>query len=577
MLTVIAAVPSAAKQKVKQKAKVALATISRNDQRRFDIFFIDAVNKRNAGDYAEAFSLFQHCLEINPNAAEAHYELARLYSALRIDSTAERHMERAAALCPDDEDYQEKLANYYLALGKYGKATKVYEHLVERDHERTDILNILASLYQNSKDYDKMLDAIERIEQIDGMSEEITFAKMHVYDLQGNKKMAYRSLKSLSDAHPNDVNYRVMLANWLMQNQRQAEAFKLLADAEREEPENAIVQSSLYDYYNSVGNDSLAAFYRDGILISKKTETKTKVTLLQQVIQDNEAHGGDSTKVLSLFDKIINANPTDGDMYQLAVAYMTLKKMPKDTLRQMLRRTLEVEPEAKACRFQLIQSLWEDKLWDEIIALSEDGVQYTPQEMPFYYFLGLAHYQKDDRHNALDAFRRGVGEITPDSDPDIVSDFYALMGDILQQEGRTDEAFAAYDSCLQWKDDNIMALNNYAYYLSERDSALSRAEQMSYKTISAEPNNSTYLDTYAWILFQQERYTEAVIYAEQAVKNDTDSVKSDIIIEHMGDIYAMVGKTDDALLYWQKALDTGKSDHEALLRRKIREKRYIKE
>ena len=82
----------------------------------------------------------------------------------------------------------------------------------------------------------------------------------------------------------------------------------------------------------------------------------------------------------------------------------------------------------------------------------------------------------------------------------MVSDFYALMGDILQQKGNTNEAYAAYDSCLQWKDDNIGCLNNYAYYLSLENKNLSKAEQMSYKTVKAEPKNSTYLDTYAWIL-----------------------------------------------------------------------------
>ncbi len=51
--------------------------------------------------------------------------------------------------------------------------------------------------------------------------------------------------------------------------------------------------------------------------------------------------------------------------------------------------------------------------------------------------------------------------------PDLVSDLYAVMGDILHKKSEEQEAFAAYDSCLQWKDDNVMALNNYAYYLSE--------------------------------------------------------------------------------------------------------------
>lgn len=47
------------------------------------------------------------------------------------------------------------------------------------------------------------------------------------------------------------------------------------------------------------------------------------------------------------------------------------------------------------------------------------------------------------------------------------------------------------------KDDNIGCLNNYAYYLSEKEIYLDKAEQMSFRAIKAEPKNATYLDTYA--------------------------------------------------------------------------------
>jgi len=106
------------------------------------------------------------------------------------------------------------------------------------------------------------------------------------------------------------------------------------------------------------------------------------------------------------------------------------------------------------------------------------------------------------------------------------------MGDILHQKGLASDAFEAYDSCLQWKDDNIGCLNNYAYYLSERGEQLQKAEEMSYKTIKAEPKNSTYLDTYAWILYMEERYAEAQIYIEQALQNMDKNVDNSVILEH---------------------------------------------
>ena len=73
----------------------------------------------------------------------------------------------------------------------------------------------------------------------------------------------------------------------------------------------------------------------------------------------------------------------------------------------------------------------------------------------------------------------------------------------------------------------------------------------------------------------QGHYTEARIYADQALQNDTDSVASSVILEHAGDIYAQLKDMKKAVDYWQKALKAG-SGNEAILMKKIRLKKYIK-
>jgi Tfp pilus assembly protein PilF len=96
---------------------------------------------------------------------------------------------------------------------------------------------------------------------------------------------------------------------------------------------------------------------------------------------------------------------------------------------------------------------------------------------------------------------------------------------------------------------------------------------MSYKSIKADPTNANNLDTYAWILFNQERYEEAKTYIEQAIAND--SVPSSTVLEHAGDIYANCDDMEKAMEYWQKAYELG--DGSPLLARKIKLKKYIKE
>lgn len=97
------------------------------------------------------------------------------------------------------------------------------------------------------------------------------------------------------------------------------------------------------------------------------------------------------------------------------------------------------------------------------------------------------------------------------------------MGEIYSANDLKKEAYAAYDSCLQYDPGNIGTLNNYAYFLSVDGVDLDRAEKMSAKVIAAEPKNATYLDTYAWILYRLGRYADAKIYIDQTLKFVSDS------------------------------------------------------
>ena len=554
--------------------KTDINRLSPNDRKRYDYFFLEAMCQQNAGHFDAAYDLLNHCLEIDSTAAEAYYMLAMYLTELKKDTLALQNIERAAALDSVNATYQERVAQYYISMGDYNRAIPFYERLYASNHGRTDVLNILVQLYQQKKSYPDMLNTINRIEQNEGTNEEITLSKMRVYEMMGDSKTAYKTLKNLSDTHPNDLNYRIMLGNWLMQNNSQKEAYKIFVSALKEVPDNPYVQTSLYDYYNTIGNQDEAKKLRDVILLSKKTSSQTKVLLLEEAIKSNEDQtNGDSLQILELLDKVIDADTHNTDIASLKAAYMTLKKMPSASIDSVLQHILDISPDNAATRMQLIRSYLDKKDWNKIINLSKQGIQYNPEEIAFYYFMGWSSFQKGDMDMALDAFRRGVSQINSQSDRDIASDFYAMMGDILHQKGKRSDAFAAYDSCLQWKSDNIYCLNNYAYYLSEEGENLQKAEQMSYKTIKLEPKNSTFLDTYAWILFMEKRYAEAKIYIDQAIQNDTDSVKSTVIIEHAGDIYAMNGNTEQAMSYWHEAMKTGGDN--AILQRKIKLKKYI--
>lgn len=559
------------KQAISGEKNVVVEHLNHNDDQRMKYFFYEAVEQQNKGNYDAAFDLLNHCLTINPNAAEVYFTIASYYTELGRDSMAMHSMERAAVLSPQNDIYIERLALSYINTQNYGKAIDTYERLYSNNRDRTDVLSILAQLYNQQKNYDKVVSTLERIEQVEGSNEQITLSKMRAYSLKGDKKAELNALKQLSDKYPNDLNYRVMMGNWLLQNGREDDALDEYEAVLEQEPDNVSAQMSMLDYYKQVGEDSLAQDMIEKVLISSKTPSATKIHILRQVVDENERVGAGSLEIIRLFQRILAEPQTTPDMTELYASYLKLKEYPQDTIDVVLEKALEIAPDEAGARLQLIQSAWGRKDFDRVIDLCRTAQQYNPDDMAFYYFMALGYNMQDRVDEAIDATRRGVAVINEDSNKDLVSDFYGLRGDLYHTKGMLEEAFAAYDSCLVWKSDNVPCLNNYAYYLSLTGKNLQKAEQMSYITVKAEPNNGIYLDTYAWILFMQGRYEESKIYIDQALKND--ETPSADVIEHAGDIYWKCGDHAAALKFWQQAVDKG-GDSKVLLK-KLKQKKYF--
>ena len=538
----------------------------------YDTFFLEAMVQRQKGNNDAAFDLLQHCVRLNPKAAEAYFFLAQYYELLKDDSLSGQYYQKAAELEPDNTVFLETLAQWYVTQQNYDNAIKAVERLYNQDKSRDDLLEMLYELYQQTEDYPKAIETLNRIEAAEGKSERLSYAKSEMYTKQGMKQAAIDEMKALASQYPNDLNYKGMYADMLLRNDEEQQALRLYNEILAEEPDNTRALVSLRSYYRVQGETELVDSLTELILLNPATTTEQRVYLMRQMVGESERAGGDSTQVLEMFHKMLQQPQKSADIAALCAAYMDLKKMPRDTIAAMLHTVLQIAPDNAAARLQLVSFAWDSKDIDEVISLCQEARQYNPEEMAFYYSQGMAYYQKDQKDEALGAFQNGISVITRESSPAIVSDFYAVMGDLLHQKGLARQAFEAYDSCLQWKDDNIMCMNNYAYYLSELGQQLDKAEQMSYKTIKAEPKNATYLDTYAWILFMEERFAEAKIYIDQALQNDSDS--SAVIIEHAGDIYVRNGNTDRAVALWQQALQ--KDPDNKILIRKIKRRKYLK-
>lgn len=553
-------------------------------RRKFDYFFLEAVRMKEKGDYDAAFELYRHCLDIYPESAATLYEISQFYMALGQEEKGVDALKRAVQSDERNFWYKQTLAAYYQQKRDLPKAVAVYEDMARQFPSRLEPLISLVDLYGQAKSYAEEIKTLDRLEELDGKSEQISMEKFRCYLLMGNKDQAFSEIESLSKEYPYDMRYQNILGDVYLDNGKTQEAYDTYQRILKEVPDYAPTILSLAQYYKKTGNDSLYHAQIDTILVNDNVPSDTKMELMRNMIFVSEQTTRDSTEIVSLFRRILERPQQNADLAMLCAQYLITKKMDKEAV-PVLDQILSIDPENKPARLQLLVYAIRDNNLDEVIRVATPALEYNPDAMEFYYYLGLAYYQKENMDKALEVFRKGVRQVDEKSDKGIVSDFYAILGDIYNTKDMKAEAYAAYDSSLVYNPDNIGTLNNYAYYLSVERKDLDKAEEMSYRTVKAEPENATYLDTYAWILFEKKRYTEARIYIEQAMKNGGDT--SQVIVEHCGDVYYMLGEKEKALEYWKKAdgMDPDPGDGstprtEAELRRlkrKIALKKYIAE
>ena len=559
----------------REKPAVALAqsSLTPEQQRKYDYFFLEAMRLKEKKDYASAFGLLQHCLDIHPNAASALYEVSQYYMFLHQVPQGQEALEKAVANAPDNYWYSQGLASLYQQQNELDKAITLLEQMVVRFPAKQDPLFNLLDLYGRQEKYDEVISTLNRLEKRMGKNEQLSMEKFRIYLQMKDDKKAFQEIESLVQEYPMDMRYQVILGDVYLQNGKKQEAYDVYQKVLAAEPDNPMAIFSMASYYKQTGQEELYQQQLDTLLLNKKVTPDTKVGVMRQMIVENEQADKDSTQIIALFDRIMKQEQDDPQIPMLYAQYLLSKNMEAESV-PVLEQVVDLDPTNKAARMMLIGAAVKKEDYKQIIKVCEPGIEATPDALEFYYYLAVAYNQAEKPDSVISICKRALEHTTADSKKEIVSDFYSILGDMYHTQKQMKEAYAAYDSALVYNPSNIGALNNYAYYLSVERRDLDKAEEMSYKTVKAEPNNATYLDTYAWILFEKGNYAEARIYIDNAMKSEGGD-KSDVIVEHCGDIYYMTGDVDGALTYWKKALEMGSESK--TLKQKIEKKKYIAE
>jgi Tfp pilus assembly protein PilF len=334
------------------------------------------------------------------------------------------------------------------------------------------------------------------------------------------------------------------------------------------DPENPTISLALAEYYRSSGKKTESFNELKKAFASPKLESELKIRILTSYLPLVSSNPDMLEQALELSKVLSETHPTEANPQAVHGDFLAINKNYEQA-RIQYRNALQIDKKNLQAWQQLI--LVESELRDFVSmeTESDEALTFYPDQSVFYLFNGIAKSQNKKYEEAAKVLLAG-SKLVVDNDAQLI-EFYSSLGEAYNSLKRFEESDKYYEKALVIDPNNANVLNNYAYFLSERNENLEKAASMSKKSNDLVPDNSSNQDTYAWVLYKQGKYNDALAWLDKAMKNGAS--ENGTILEHYGDVLFHLSKLDDALIYWKKAKATG--DYSDKLDQKINEKRVI--
>lgn len=559
------------------KSTTGSTGISLQDKRKADYIYMQAHALKESDSIAAYFDLikYAHNLDTTNTAAAYYYG----YLLLLKDNSTQQDMERGIALMKKHvdahpEDYYE--ATYFsdacMTLGKNDMGLAVMEKLAELNPTKTEVQMRLASAYVRNEKFKEALKVYERIEEFEGESIETTAYKAALCSEIGDTIGAIQQMRNLYNTAPANVSYNLVMSEMFNQFNMPDSALHYLDRAQELEPDNGNVYFAKAQYYDAKGDSINYDKEIYNALVAPGLDVDTKLEVLTQYTSTQIMRNDSTDRVNNLFKVLIEQHPLEPKVHELYSMYFSTMKDYKHAVEE-LGYGLDLDPtNADAWQRLMVVNVM-DENYPKAIEAAKKALEFNPDNMDLYRYIAPLYYQMKEYDKAIDTYDNALTKVDSMKDNELYSDLLGGKGDVLVAMGDSVGAFELYDKALNICPSNTSVMNNYAYFLSLSDKNLDKAESMAAKAVNANPNNATFIDTYAWVYFKKKNYDMALFYIRSAI-NNADEPSADII-EHYGDILYMTGDKEEAVKQWEKALEL--SPDSDILKRKVENKTYFEE
>ena len=519
------------------------------DTATYNYVYGEALRQKLLGNAGDALKYFEQCIRMNPASDAASYQIAQI-SVQRGDFVnGKSFAQRAYKLDTHNLWYITLMGDIYYQEKNIDSAVVYYEKAVNEFPDKDELkINLGALLSQNS-DFSRAAEIYNLLEKKYGTGSNATALAVKNLVNAGKINEAEEKVMTVLKNSPDNIQFNGMLAE-IYQDK-----------GEREKAEKTYTKLLSIDSTNIQTVLSVISFLLEG------KEYDKFFRLLNDIVIDNKfTRDGFMTifeKVMEYPDVIKNRN------IQLEVIMRVLENnYNNDSLIIMLRPELyqkEGKPDLAAARLEELIVRYPDNymIWERLLLIYSDLKDYdrlyvlgkecaTKFNMSYVakVLYASAAMEKKDYNIALEELEKA--KILAGNQDDMIAQVQSMEADVYYRRKEYLKSFELYKSILKKNPEDVIVLNNYAYFLAEQNQDLKEAERMIRIVMDKEKSNGTYVDTYAWVLYKRGKFKEAAKVMEDMMSSDT--TQDSEWFEHYGYIMKALKQYDTAVAYWKKAL-----------------------
>ena len=517
---------------------------------------ITAVSYYNERNFEAATKVLDKILSADPSNDAAWYWSALVSMNMNDLNRAEAQLKKACELDPSNFWYRFRLAGLYRATSRQELTIDIYEKLLEDFPKKSDLYFVLVELYAAQGEIEKALETLNEIETVAGKSESAAIFRFNLLQQAGRQEEAMASLEEYNKEYSSPYVLST-LGDFQMSMYNDSTALAYYDEALDIAPDfspallgkaETLRMTRKYDEYFDV---------LDMFVVSDDSPVASKTDYLTAVVQrtDPKFLRTFMPQMDTVMNKMVTMHPEDSTVLRLAGIYYWSTER-KDSSKVYFGRNVRINPNSFPANADFVEFLMYAEDWQ---ALSEEGrkaFERFPDETTFLEMASVGDYNLKEFDKVLEICEK-VLEVAPqDSSSSLRA--WSTMGDIWHQKGDAKKSYKAYDKALKINPNYIYVLNNYAYYLSQEGKKLGKAYAMSKKTIEAEPDNPTYLDTFGWILYLQGKALEAKPFFKHAMLYG--GKESAVVMDHYAEVLYALKEYDLAFVYWNLALQKNEGD-----------------